>query len=70
MRYHSLVIRFCDLRGDPVALDIDLVSHAQPDGRNTLIVMHDGSSVVVRDSFEVVAELVCLGANDNSYSRH
>jgi hypothetical protein len=32
--------------------------------------MHDGSSVTVRDSFEVVAELVSLGANDNGYSRH
>jgi hypothetical protein len=64
------VIRFCDLQGDPVSLDIDLVSHAQPDGGNTLIVMHDGSSVTVQDSFEVVAELVSLGANDNSHSRH
>jgi hypothetical protein len=64
------MIRFCDLRGHPVSLDIDLVSHAQPDGGNTLIVMHDGSSVMVRDSFEVVAELVCLGANDNGGSRH
>jgi hypothetical protein len=63
------VIRFCDLRGDPVSLDIGLVSHAQPDGGNTLIVMQDGSSVRVRDSFEVVAELVSLGANDNSYTR-
>ncbi len=64
------MIRFCDLQGDPVSLDIDRVSHAQPDGGNTLIVMHDGSSVKVQDSFEVVAELVSLGANDNRYSRH
>ncbi len=64
------MIRFCDLLGHPVSLDVDLVSHAQPDGGNTLIVMHDGTSVIVRDSFEVVAELVSLGANDNSYTRH
>jgi hypothetical protein len=64
------VIRFSDLRGAPISLDIDRVSHARPDGRNTLIVMHDGSSVIVQDSFEVVAELVSFGANDNSYSRH
>jgi hypothetical protein len=64
------VIRFSGLGGDPVSLDIDLVSHAQPDGGNTLIVMQDGSSITVQDSFEVVAELVSLGANDNSYSRH
>jgi hypothetical protein len=64
------VIRFCDLSGDPVSLDIEQVSHAQPDGGHTLIVMQDGSSVTVQDSFEVVAELVSLGANDNSYPRH
>ena len=63
------MIRLSNLRGDPVSLDIDRVSHAQPDGGNTLIVMQDGSSVTVRDSFEVVAELVSLGANDNSYPR-
>jgi hypothetical protein len=64
------VIRFCDLHGDPVSLDIEQVSHAQPDGGNTLIVMHDGSSVTVRDSFEVVAELVSFGANDDEGSQH
>jgi hypothetical protein len=63
------MIRFCDLDGEPVSLDIDRVSHAQPDGGNTLIVMQDGSRVRVRDRFEVVAERVCLGANDNSYRR-
>ena len=64
------MIRFSDLQGAPISLDIERVSHAQPDGGNTLIVMYDGSSVTVQDSFEVVAELVSLGANDNSYSRH
>jgi hypothetical protein len=67
--YASRMIRFSDLRGDPVSLDIERVSHAQPDGSNTLIVMQDGSSVRVRDPFEVVAERVCLGANDNGYWR-
>ena len=62
------MIRFHDLHGDPISLDIGLVSHVQPEGSNTLIVMHDGTRVMVRDSFEVVAELVCLGANDNCYT--
>ena len=64
------MIRFSDLRGEPVSLDIDRVSHAQPDGGNTLIVMHDGSSVTVQDSFEVVAELVSLGARDDGDAHH
>lgn len=60
------MIRLSGLSGDPVSLDIEQVSHAQPDGGNTLIVMQDGSSVTVQDSFEVVAELVSLGVNDDS----
>jgi hypothetical protein len=63
------MIRLSDLRGDPVSLDIEQVSHAQPDGGNTLIVMQDGSSVTVQDSFEVVAELVSFGEDDGD-SRH
>ena len=59
------MIRFCDLQGDPVSLDLDQVSHAQPDGSHTLIVMHDGSSVTVSDSFEVVAEAVCFGDGED-----
>jgi hypothetical protein len=59
------MIRFCDLRGDPVSLDLGRVSHAQPDGSHTLIVMHDGSSVTVSDSFEVVAEAVWFGGSDD-----
>ena len=64
------MIRFSGLGGNPVSLDIELVSHAQPDGGHTLIVMQDGSTVAVQDSFEVVAELVSLGANDNPGTRH
>jgi hypothetical protein len=64
------MIRFCDLHGDSVSLDLEQVSHAQPEGGHTLIVMQDGRRVTVQDSFEVVAELVSLGANDNSYPRH
>jgi len=64
------VIRFSDLRGDLVSLDIEQVSHAQPDGGNTLIVMHDGSSVTVQDSFEIVAELVSRGSDDDGDTLH
>ena len=64
------MIRLSSLSGDPVSLDIEQVSHAQPDGGNTLIVMQDGSSVTVQDSFEVVAELVILGLDDNSDPQH
>ena len=64
------MIRFSNLRGDPVSLDIGQVSHAQPDGGNTRIVMHDGSSVTVQDSFEVVAELVSLGTDDGGHAPH
>ena len=64
------MIRLSGLSGDPVSLDIEQVSHAQPDGGNTLIVMQDGSRVTVQDSFEVVAELVILGLDDNSDPQH
>jgi hypothetical protein len=63
------MIRLSDLRGDPISLDIEQVSHAQPNGGNTLIVMQDGSSVTVQDSFEVVAELVSFGEGEGS-GRH
>ena len=64
------MIRLSGLSGDPVSLDIEQVSHAQPDGGNTLIVMQDGSRVTVQDSFEVVAELVILGLDDSSDPQH
>ena len=64
------MIRLSGLSGDPVSLDIEQVSHAQPDGGNTLIVMHDGSSVTVQDSFEIVAELVSRGSDDDGDTLH
>lgn len=59
------MIRFCDLHGDPVSLELDQVSHAQPDGSHTLIVLHDGRSVTVSDAFEVVAEVVWFGESED-----